>query len=210
MVGFFYFFLKKERTKKAYFYSFILRLRNISPDLHSRLAVFPFFIFYFLYNLPFLLSNCHLFLFSFFLFSFFFLFFSLNFFFLSFFPIPCCSVLIRGNQAKGKGEKKGVGRLADFFIFFNSRFPSFQPFLFLWCGVHSSLFTLLCQKKSTIMRPVIIRTFFFLFHFICPLQTFASHPSCWSTFCFISRPCCMSIHASIHPTQKGGNEKVNG
>ena len=49
MVGFFYFFLKKERTKKAYFYSFILRLRNISPDLHSRLAVFPFFFFFFFF-----------------------------------------------------------------------------------------------------------------------------------------------------------------
>ena len=60
MVGlFFYFFLKKERTKKAYFYSFILRLRNISPDLHSRLAVFPFlflfFIFFIQFTLPFIL-----------------------------------------------------------------------------------------------------------------------------------------------------------
>jgi len=96
MVGFFYFFLKKERTKKAYFYSFILRLRNISPDLHSRLAVFPFFIFYFLFFIQFTLPFIQLSLISFFFFSFLFFF---SFFFLKFFfPVLLPHTLLLGSD----------------------------------------------------------------------------------------------------------------
>jgi len=95
MVGFFYFFLKKERTKKAYFYSFILRLRNISPDLHSRLAVFPFFFFFFFF-IQFTLPFIQLSLISFFFFSFLFFF---SFFFLKFFfPVLLPHTLLLGSD----------------------------------------------------------------------------------------------------------------